>query len=89
MAKLCAPRFSRIIITTPGTFKKSNPAEIYAAFTKEAEKLNPAPAVLFIPDTTEAVNEAVRIALETGLPVLGTGSFYLAGEIRKTIESGQ
>ena len=82
MAKLCAPRFSRIIITTPGTFKKSNPAEIYAAFVEEAKKLNPMPDILFIPDTAEAVNEAVRIALEKELPILGTGSFYLAAEIR-------
>ena len=88
MAKLCVPRFSRIIITTPGTFKKSNPGEIYAAFDAEAKKLNAGPEVLFIPDTAQAVNEAVRLALENGLPVLGTGSFYLAAEIRRIIEAG-
>jgi len=83
MAKLCAPRFSRIIVTTPGTFKKSNPGEIFTAFNEEVKKLNPAPELAFIPDTEEAVKEAVRLALENGLPILGTGSFYLAAEIRK------
>ena len=83
MAKLCAPRFSRIIVTTPGTFKKSNPGEIFTAFNEEVKKQNPAPELAFIPDTEEAVKEAVRLALENGLPILGTGSFYLAAEIRK------
>jgi dihydrofolate synthase/folylpolyglutamate synthase len=32
MAELCVPCFSTIIITTPGTFKKSFPEEIYAVF---------------------------------------------------------
>ena len=31
----------------------------------------------------EAVDKAVNMALEHGLPVFGTGSFYLAAEIRK------
>ena len=85
MAKCCANRFSRIIITTPGTFKKSDPAGIYSAFGEEAKKLNPAPEVIFIPDTAEAVKEALRLAGQYGLPVLGTGSFYLAAEIRKAV----
>lgn len=82
MANICAPRFSRIIITTPGTFKKSNPGNVYAAFAGEAEKLNRGTSVLFIPDTAEAIDTAARLALETELAILGTGSFYLAGEIR-------
>jgi len=83
MAGLCVPFFSRVIITTPGTFKKSNPNEVYAAFVGEAGKLSKKPEILFLPDTGEAIDKAVSLALETGLPILGTGSFYLAGEIRK------
>ena len=85
MANVCAGRFSRIIITTPGTFKKSNPAEIHAAFAQAAAALNPGPEVLFIPDTAQAVDNAVRLARQSGLAVLGTGSFYLAAEIRGRI----
>jgi folylpolyglutamate synthase/dihydropteroate synthase len=43
---------------------------------------------VLIPDTTEAVREALRLARERGLPVLGCGSFYLAAEIRKMRERG-
>ena len=82
MAELCVPHFSRIIITTPGTFKKSNPEEIYAVFIREAKKLENRPEVIFIPDTALAIEKAVSLALENKLPILGTGSFYLAGEIR-------
>jgi len=81
MAELCVPCFSRIIITTPGTFKKSFPEEIHTAFIKAAQKLNPAPEILFIPDTAGAVKKTISMALELKLPVLGAGSFYLAAEI--------
>ena len=86
MAKLCVPCFSRIIITTPGTFKKSNPEEIHAAFVREIETAKNAPEILFIPDTAQAIDKAINLALEHRLPVLGAGSFYLAGEIRKKAE---
>jgi dihydrofolate synthase/folylpolyglutamate synthase len=85
MAELCAPCFSRIIITTPGVFKKSFPEEIYSVFKQAAERIDRPPELLFLPQTGEAIEKAVSTALKSGLPVLGTGSFYLAGEIRKAI----
>ena len=82
MAELCVPRFSRIIITKPGTFKKSNVEEILAAFVQATVTQKARPEIVFLPDTEEAVETAIRLATEHGLPALGTGSFYLAGEIR-------
>ena len=82
MADLCVSRFSRIIITRPGTFKKSNVEEIYAAFVQAAETQKIHPEIIFLPETEEAVDMAIRLAAQHGLPALGTGSFYLAGEIR-------
>jgi len=82
MADLCVPLFSRIIITTPGTFKKSDPEMIFNTFCTEAGKLNVQPEIIFIPDTNAAINKSINLALEKKLPVLGTGSFYLAGEIK-------
>jgi len=82
MAELCVPRFSRIIITKPGTFRKSNIEEIHDAFVKAAEKHKDRPDIVFLPDTKEAVDLAILLAARHGLPALGTGSFYLAGEIR-------
>ena len=82
MAELCVPCFSRIIITTPGTFKKSNPQEIYRVFVAEAEKTKSKPEILFIPETKKAIDTAFNLAVNEKLPVLGAGSFYLAGEVR-------
>jgi dihydrofolate synthase/folylpolyglutamate synthase len=82
MAELCVQRFSRIIITKPGTFKKSNVEEIHSAFVQATETQKAHPEIIFLPKTEEAVDLAIRLATEHGLPVLGTGSFYLAGEIR-------
>jgi len=83
MAQICVPHFSRIIITTPGTFKKSSPAEIFTIFDGEARKTKTKPEVFFFPETREAIHHAVQMAIEHKLPILGTGSFYLAGEIKK------
>ena len=77
-------RFSKIIITTPGTFKISDPSLVYETFASIAGKEK----TVLIPDTQEAVKlakEYARESEETSLPILGTGSFYLAAEIRKII----
>ena len=88
MAELCVPRFSKIIITTPGTFKKSFPEKIYSIFEELGSKINERLELFFIPDTKEAVDKALSIAMATGLPILGAGSFYLASEIRSFIKPG-
>jgi dihydrofolate synthase/folylpolyglutamate synthase len=79
MAHIAQPHFSKIIITTPGNFKSSDPAKIYETFTQisghEKTKL--------VKETEEAVRLAQKISLENNLPILGTGSFYLVSEIRK------
>jgi dihydrofolate synthase/folylpolyglutamate synthase len=82
MAELCTPFFSVVIITTPGTFKKSAPKEVYDIFAGLRKKAQKEPEILFIPDTAEAIKTAKVISLKRELPILGTGSFYLAAEIR-------
>ena len=76
MARAAHSHFSKIIITTPGTFKASNPALVYKAF----EELAPEKTVL-----EKNTQEAIKLAGKFGLPVLGTGSFYLISEIRKFV----
>ena len=93
MAKIAGPRFARIIITTPGNFKVSDPPLVYKTF---AEIAGPEKTEL-VEDTEKAVRLAVELAKnqrgDKPLPILGTGSFYLVSEIRKTIglfsKSGQ
>ncbi|MDR2746545.1 MAG: bifunctional folylpolyglutamate synthase/dihydrofolate synthase [Treponema sp.] len=79
MADILSPHFSRIIITTPGTFKKSNPAELHRVFSGRVGNTT---ELLLITDTAAAVNRALE---DKRKPILGTGSFYLAAEIRKYV----
>ena len=87
MAKLCIRKFSRIIIAKPGSFKKSYPEEIYSIFTGEAKKLSKAPEILYIPEARNALDKSIELALKYNVPVLGTGSFYLSGEIRNLYQT--
>jgi len=89
MAKIACPHFAKIFITTPGTFKTSDPAKVYETFAEIAGREK----IALVKDTQEAVRQAVLFARDSsrraetqrceGLPVLGTGSFYLAAEIRE------
>ncbi|MDR1566826.1 MAG: tetrahydrofolate synthase [Treponema sp.] len=85
MAETLVPHFSRIIITTPGTFKKSNPMEVYSVFAGEGKKAGNSPDIAFCPGTAQAIDLALKISAENGIPALGAGSFYLAAEIRLRI----
>jgi dihydrofolate synthase/folylpolyglutamate synthase len=85
MAKTLLPHFSRIIITTPGSFKKSNPDEVHAIFQEEIAASANKPTVLYIPETSAAIEQALALMKEKKLPVLGAGSFYLAADIRAAV----
>ncbi len=85
MAKTLIGRFKTVIITTPGTFKKSDPELIYDTFKSLSE--HAAPNIIFIKDTAEAVRYALHLSAEKKLPILGTGSFYLAAEIKKLVQA--
>jgi dihydrofolate synthase/folylpolyglutamate synthase len=85
MAQLLIPHFSAIIITAPGSFKKSNSSETYSLFTEEAGKKSNAVALTHIPHTQSAIEQALLLAEKGKLPVLCAGSFYLAAEIRSYI----
>ncbi|MDR1909993.1 MAG: tetrahydrofolate synthase [Spirochaetaceae bacterium] len=89
MAQTLAPEFSRILITTPGGVKMSNPEQVYETFREILAGQSPAgrPAeLLLISDTGEAIAKALQLGRETGLPALGIGSFYLAAEIRNAVK---
>jgi dihydrofolate synthase/folylpolyglutamate synthase len=78
MAEIMAPRFFRIIISTPGTFKESNPKEVADIF----RAVNPATLLEADP------RQALRLAMEESggkRPILVTGSFYMVAEIRRLL----
>jgi dihydrofolate synthase/folylpolyglutamate synthase len=78
MAAILKPLFSRIIITDPGSYKGSDPGAVYEIFARSGGQAE----LLLMPETAKAIDHALEEGLKTGLPVLGTGSFYLAGDIR-------
>lgn len=78
MAAVLAPAFRRIVVTTPGSFKQSEPREVHRLF----RALEPAARL------EEDTAAALRLALELAggrCPLLVIGSFYLAGEVRRLL----
>ena len=78
MAVILAPAFTRIIISTPGTFKESNPREVADIF----RALNP--STLLERDPRKALHLA-RQESAGRRPILVTGSFYMVSEVRKLL----
>jgi dihydrofolate synthase / folylpolyglutamate synthase len=74
MAAILGPRFDRITLTRPGTFKQADLAALASSFA--------AAGALFAaePDHVEAMRRAAAEAEALGLPLLVTGSFYLCAE---------
>jgi dihydrofolate synthase/folylpolyglutamate synthase len=78
MASILAGRFPRIVISTPGTFKESNPEQVFEIF----HGLNPGTVLEKWPEA--ALRRARK---ESGgiRPILVTGSFYMVAEIRRLL----
>lgn len=75
--------FSTLVIARPGTFKKSNPENLYET-ARELSDGNNAIKVVLREDAEEAVNYAVENT-EEGDSILICGSFYLAGDIKEVL----
>ena len=78
MAAILAPAFSRIIISTPGTFKESDPEEVAGIF----RIFNP--ATILEKDPGRALSRA-RAESAGKRPILVTGSFYMIAEIGRLL----
>lgn len=77
IAAALGPRFDRITLTRPGTFKKSDLAALEASFRGAGASYR------LVPDHEEAIARAREEAAELGMPLLVTGSFYLCAEFIK------
>ena len=74
--------FTEIIVSTPGSFKKSNPEAIYEYLKLELSAIN---VKVYIEKKPEkAFSTALEKAGKSGLIVVA-GSFYMAGEIKKNL----
>jgi len=79
MARLLAPAFREVIISTPGAFKQSEPEDVFYAFQQH----HPCPHLEKHP--ASALQFAQQLA-DGRLPMLVTGSFYMVAEIRKLLK---
>lgn len=78
MLKILLDSFSHLIISQPGTFKKSDIEEIF----KIAKEINPNKDIKLIKDNEEALSYSI----DRKAPILITGSFYLAGPMINILE---
>lgn len=80
MIRLLLPVFSHIIISRPGTFKKSNVEDLYNLFRKEIEHEKSDTSLYLEKEAPRALNLALNLSKGVN-PIIVTGSFYLAGDI--------
>lgn len=78
--------FDAIIVSRPGTFKKSNPSLIYEIFVEEAKGGFPpdSKTIILEEDPDKALATAIGLCGEQQA-ILVTGSFYMAGEIKEAL----
>jgi len=76
MAAILGPAFPRIVVSTPGTFKESSPAEVAEIFREFSH------GVELEKDPARALARARALSGGTR-PILVTGSFYMVSEIRR------
>ncbi len=79
MAALCARRCEAVVVSTPGHFKESDPQEL-ARICREAG------ALTYLETEPEKALDKARSLAGDDQPILVTGSFYMAAEIRRLVE---
>jgi dihydrofolate synthase/folylpolyglutamate synthase len=90
MAAVLFRHFKRCIITAPGSVRASDPESVYRSFFAAAQQhgaltRKTKPDIICIPDTATAIQESLRLSEENNSPVLCCGSFYLAADVRKSL----
>jgi len=76
MAAILAPAFRGIVITGTGSFRESRPEQVHRAFAARN------PAAELVADPADGLERALSLCGPES-PLLITGSFYLAGEVRR------
>lgn len=85
MAEMILQNFDQIIISRPGTFKKSDITRLAALFEELRPTINPTATILLVEDNAEALTQAYALKQEGGA-ILVSGSFYLAGGVMEILQ---
>jgi dihydrofolate synthase/folylpolyglutamate synthase len=80
MVDLVLDHFTKIIISKPGTYKKSDIALLFSLFNQKAKERGIEATILLREDNTEALRTAYSVTSEHAA-ILVCGSFYLAGGV--------
>lgn len=80
MARLLLPFFDSIIVSRPGTFKKSDPEKLFLLLQEEVLEMRNPPRIFLEKDPDKALTLAYSVTGNANA-ILCTGSFYLGGEI--------
>ena len=83
MANEIVPLFRRVIVTSTGKWKKSDPGKIYEDFSR----MFPHKEIMLILNHDDVMRTALEV---TPLPaaIVGAGSFYLLSELDRAIKDG-
>jgi len=79
MARILAPNFREVIISTLGSFRRSETKATYAIFCKYNWQ------VYLEKEPYLALQKALALS-ENKLPIFATGSLYFAAELRKSAQ---
>lgn len=82
MTRHILPMFDRIIVSKPGSFKKSDPEGLFLLLQEEASHMIRPPRVYLEKDPDKALRMALDMT-DARNAILCTGSFYLGGEIMR------
>lgn len=85
MAEMILQHFDQIIISRPGTFKKSDITRLAALFEELKPAINPTATIFLLEDNKKAVDQAYALKQEGGA-ILVSGSFYLAGGVMEVLQ---
>ncbi len=88
MIELLLDHFTKIIISQPGTFKKSDIKALAALTRSLANKRDVSYDIILIEDNAEALKQAFAMTPKDSA-ILTCGSFYLAGGIKRAFDAAR
>ncbi len=83
MAKEIVPLFERIIVTSTGKWKKSDPEKIY----EDISALFPSKEIMLILNHDDVMRTALEVTPLSAV-IVGAGSFYLLSELDRALKDG-
>ncbi|WP_422481344.1 bifunctional folylpolyglutamate synthase/dihydrofolate synthase [Pleomorphochaeta sp. DL1XJH-081] len=82
MTQLLLPLFDHIIVSRPGTFKKSDPEALFVLLQQEVGEMRDPPRLYLEMEAEKALTLALDLT-DDRHAILCTGSFYLGGEMAR------